>query len=146
MCKCINIWTVSSLTVKAPNKICSRRHFNFLLLSFEEIRLDFSCESSALQRIHLKHQVLSAAAVIGTLRVNACVVEFDMCKCINIWTVPSLRYRAVEILKFWTCPSCICRWTSKLVQTLIYLSCKKLKWFSLIKKISFLSSVRRTSS
>ena len=26
----------SSLTLKAPNKKCSRRHFNFLLLSFEE--------------------------------------------------------------------------------------------------------------
>ena len=24
------------LTLKAPNKICSRRHFNFLLLSFKE--------------------------------------------------------------------------------------------------------------
>ena len=35
-----------SLTLKAPNKICSRRHFNFLLLSFEEIRLDVLCESS----------------------------------------------------------------------------------------------------
>ena len=46
------------LTLKAPNKNCSRRHFNFLLLSFEEIRPDFSCESSAKQRIHLKHQVL----------------------------------------------------------------------------------------
>ena len=45
-------------TLIAPNKNCSRRHFNFLLLSFEEIRLDFSCESSAKQRIHLKHQVL----------------------------------------------------------------------------------------
>ena len=46
------------LTLKAPNKNCSRRHFNFLILSFEEIRIDFSCESSAQQRIHLKHQVL----------------------------------------------------------------------------------------
>ena len=25
-----------ALTLKAPNKSCSRRHFNFLLLSFEE--------------------------------------------------------------------------------------------------------------
>ena len=33
-------------TLKAPNKNSSRRHFNFLLLSFEE------------NRIHLKHQVL----------------------------------------------------------------------------------------
>ena len=35
------------LALKVPNKKCSRRHFNFLLLSFEKIRLDFSCESSA---------------------------------------------------------------------------------------------------
>ena len=27
---------VNSLTLKALNKNCSRRHFNFLLLSFEE--------------------------------------------------------------------------------------------------------------
>ena len=46
------------LTLKALNKNCSRRHFNFLRLSFEKIRLDFSCESSSEQRIHLKHQVL----------------------------------------------------------------------------------------
>ena len=38
---------IKILTLKAPNKNCSRRHFNFLLLSFEELRLDFSCESSA---------------------------------------------------------------------------------------------------
>ena len=46
------------LTIKAPNENCSGRHFNFLLLSFEEIRLDVSCESSARQRIHMKYQVL----------------------------------------------------------------------------------------
>ena len=36
-----------TLTLKEPNKNCSRRHFNFLLLSFVKIRLDFSCQSSA---------------------------------------------------------------------------------------------------
>ena len=35
------------LALKAPYKNCSRRHFNFLLLSSKKIRLDFSCESSA---------------------------------------------------------------------------------------------------
>ena len=35
------------ITLKASNKNCSRRHFNLLLLPFEEKRLDFSCESSA---------------------------------------------------------------------------------------------------
>ena len=48
------------LTLKAPIKNCSRRHFNFLLLSFEENRLDFSYVPSAQQRIHLNHQVLSS--------------------------------------------------------------------------------------
>ena len=42
------------LTLKVPNKNCSRQHFNFLLLSLEENEADFSCE----QRIHLKYQVL----------------------------------------------------------------------------------------
>ena len=37
-------------TLKTPNKNCSRRHFNFLLLSFEE--------NKARQRILQKHQVL----------------------------------------------------------------------------------------
>ena len=79
------LWVFYFLALKAPNKNCSRRHFKFLFLSFEEYdarkwRLDFSCE----QRIHLKHQVLfslknnekylcmsSAAVVIGALRVNS---------------------------------------------------------------------------
>ena len=48
-----------SLTLKAPNKYCSRRHFNFITFYLSmKIRLDFSCESSAQQRIHLKHKVL----------------------------------------------------------------------------------------
>ena len=38
----------AQLTLKAPNKKCSRRHFIFfLLLSFEKNRLDCSCQSSA---------------------------------------------------------------------------------------------------
>ena len=31
-----NYHQILILTLKAPNKNCSRRHFNFLLLSFEE--------------------------------------------------------------------------------------------------------------
>ena len=47
--KLISFDSVIVLILKAPNKNCSRRHFNFSLLSFEgnEIRLDFSCEFSA---------------------------------------------------------------------------------------------------
>ena len=44
-----------NLTLKVPNKNCSRQHFDFLLLSFEVIRLHVLCESSALQRIHMKY-------------------------------------------------------------------------------------------
>ena len=33
---CMGTPNISSLTLKAQNKICSRRHFNFLLLSYHE--------------------------------------------------------------------------------------------------------------
>ena len=46
------------LTHKASNKNCSRRHLNFYFYLSKKIRLDVSSESSAQQRIHLKHQVL----------------------------------------------------------------------------------------
>ena len=36
-----------SLTLKAPNKNCSRRHLIFYCSLSKKIRLDFSCESSA---------------------------------------------------------------------------------------------------
>ena len=42
MSECMDIYTenvnmiVDILTLKVPNKNCSRRHLNFLLLSFEE--------------------------------------------------------------------------------------------------------------
>ena len=41
-CSCI------LLILKAPNKNCSRQHFNFIYLS-KKIRLEFSCESSSLE-------------------------------------------------------------------------------------------------
>ena len=47
----------TQLTLKASNENCSKQHFDFLLLSFGEIRLDVSCESSASERIHMKYQV-----------------------------------------------------------------------------------------
>ena len=56
---------------------------NFYFYLSKKTRLDISCESSAYQRIHLKHQVLfslknnekifmmsSASVVIGALRVK----------------------------------------------------------------------------
>ena len=44
-------------TLRASSKIAADSTFLFLLLFFEEIRLDVSCESSAMQRIHMKYQV-----------------------------------------------------------------------------------------
>ena len=49
---------VKVLTLKVPNKNCSRQHFNFYFYLLKKIRLNGSCESSALQRIHMKYQVL----------------------------------------------------------------------------------------
>ena len=43
---------INVLTLKAPNTLI------FLLLFFEDIRHEFSCESSARQRIHIKYQVI----------------------------------------------------------------------------------------
>ena len=54
----LNILIQTVVTLKAQNKNCSRRHFNFYFYLSKKIRLDFSCDSSAKQRIHLKHQVL----------------------------------------------------------------------------------------
>ena len=41
------LFSLTDLTLEAPNKNCSRRHFNCLLYLSKKIGLDFSCESSA---------------------------------------------------------------------------------------------------
>ena len=50
------------LTLKAPSKICSRRHSFFFYYYYyyfsEKTSLDISCESSAKQMIHMKCQDL----------------------------------------------------------------------------------------
>ena len=47
------------LTIKAPSKICSRRHLFLFFFNFSMITsLDISCESSAKQTIHMKYQDL----------------------------------------------------------------------------------------
>ena len=74
------------LTLKAPNKNCSRRHFKFLLLSFEKIRLDISCKSSAYQRIHLKHQVYQRSRSClseDSLETSSLIFSEKQCKNIN---------------------------------------------------------------
>ena len=46
------------LTLKAPSKICSRRHLILFHFSQKTSR-DISCESFAKQKIHIDCQVLS---------------------------------------------------------------------------------------
>ena len=46
------------LTLKALNKIAADDILIFYFYLSKKIRLDVSCESSAWQRIHMKHQVL----------------------------------------------------------------------------------------
>ena len=48
----------AAFTLKATNRNCSWRHFNFLHLSFEENKAWFFMWILCKQRIHLKHQVL----------------------------------------------------------------------------------------
>ena len=45
-------------TLRAPPNIAADDILIFYFYLSKKIRLDFSCESSAGQRIHLKHQVL----------------------------------------------------------------------------------------
>ena len=76
----LNIWAVWLLTLKAPNKNCSRWHFDFLLLSFEGNKAWFfmlaedSFETSSLifsEKQWKKYLwMLSAAVMIGALRVK----------------------------------------------------------------------------
>ena len=54
----LGVQILEHLTLSAPNKNYSRRHFFFYFYLSKEIKLDVSCESSARQRIHMKYQVL----------------------------------------------------------------------------------------
>ena len=62
------------LTLKAPNHHFSRRHSLIFFHCFsEKIRLDFSSESSARQRIHMKNQALfSSKDKSKTRNVTVC--------------------------------------------------------------------------
>ena len=51
--------TIYSFNPQSTNQDCSRRHLLIFFRCFtEKIRLNISCESSARQRIHMKHQAL----------------------------------------------------------------------------------------
>ena len=95
----------SALTLKAPSKICSRRHSLFFYFS-EKTSLDISCESSAKQTIHMKCQDLfslknnnkkklsSAAVVIGALRIKRNIYIFSSNNSVKI-VFASLLKRAL---------------------------------------------------
>ena len=79
-----NTYMDNLLTLKAPSKVCSRRHSKIFIFYFsEKTSLDISCELSAWQTIHMKCQdlfssennkkkskLLSALVVIAALRVK----------------------------------------------------------------------------
>ena len=69
----------SLLTLKAPNKNCSRRQFIFFFFFYlsKKIRPDFSFESSAWQRIHLKHQVLFSLKTNEKIFMNVVCCSHD---------------------------------------------------------------------
>ena len=60
----------SNLTLKAPNKIAADNILIFYFYLSKKIKLDFSCEPSAWQRIHLKHQVLFSLKNIEKIFMN----------------------------------------------------------------------------
>ena len=53
-----NRYTVFTITLNRPSKICSRQHSIFTFLLAEKISSDITCESSACQMIHMKCQDL----------------------------------------------------------------------------------------
>ena len=72
--------TVIVLTLKAPNKNFSRRHFNvFYFYLLKKIWLDVLCESSALQRIHMKYQVLFSLKNDEEIFMNVVCCSCDWC-------------------------------------------------------------------
>ena len=65
------------LTFKVANKNCST--LIFLLSSFEENKLDVFCESSALQRIHMKYQVLFSLKNNAEIFMNVICCSCNWC-------------------------------------------------------------------
>ena len=66
-----------ALTLKAPSKFAADGTFIFYLYLFKKIRLDVSCESSARQRIHMKHQVLFSQKNNETIFMNVVCCSRD---------------------------------------------------------------------
>ena len=67
------------LTHKAPNKNAADDILIFYFYLSKKIRLDFSCESSAQQRFHLKHQVLFLRQTLKKIFMNVvcCITYFE---------------------------------------------------------------------
>ena len=80
------------LTLKAPITTAADDIYKYLFIVFEKkIRLDISCESSARQRIHMKHQALFPSKaksrkikcrllqfLFGAIRVNCLFITSEM--------------------------------------------------------------------
>ena len=67
------------LTLKVPNINCSRQHFNIFTFLWKKTRLDVLCESSALQRIHMKYQVLFSLKNNEEIFVIVVCSSYDWC-------------------------------------------------------------------
>ena len=141
------LW-IPYLILKAPSKICSRRHSIFFFFYFSvKTNLDISCESSAKQRkqvltFHVNHllgrwftwnvktcflwkkkknkkikKMLSAAVVIGALRVNPDPAKPEyahLCKKHRTRSVGFWRSQLIWICTVW---HSVCEFVST---TLIY--------------------------
>ena len=111
------------LTFKASNKKnCSRRQFiYFLLLSFEKIRLDVSCESSAY--IHTKYQVFFS------LKNNEKVFINVVC-CSHDWRLKGYINRLTEYKQG-------NEWTYVHLITQVYLVIAQIHFYLKIKNLNF---------
>ena len=70
---------VNTLTLKRQTTIAANDSLSFYFYLLKKIRLDFSCESSAQQRIHLKHQVLFSLKNNEILFMNVVCCRRDLC-------------------------------------------------------------------
>ena len=68
-----NTYMDNLLTLKAPSKVCSRRHSKIFIFYFsEKTSLDISCELSAWQTIHMKCQNLFSSENKKKIKIVVC--------------------------------------------------------------------------
>ena len=66
------------LTLKAPNTTAADNSLEYFFIVFV-IKLDISCESSAWQRIQMKHQALFSSKDISKNNKNVVCCNFARC-------------------------------------------------------------------